>query len=221
MNRFSVPFLACAVLVIMQAAPVSASAPAPVPQPPARTVVPPAPDPGLPNYGVVWEPTVRAEDPALEVCGQAVYAAREASIRVVVAVDGEERVIDLPPGTVGAIVEALARAAPAPVLCAAPQAAVTQAARGPARISPQMPVAADMGVYRVQVGSFAATALAMNCFYRLRGAGFDPRFERFHSDLHGAMYRVVIPGVCASEMPAVAQRLGSAGFPEALVRREN
>jgi cell division protein FtsN len=74
----------------------------------------------------------------------------------------------------------------------------------------------DGGVYRVQIGSFLGPNLARECFDRLAAAGLNPRFELF-----GDKYRVVIPGVAAAEIPAVARRLGDAGFPEAWIRRES
>ena len=84
---------------------------------------------------------------------------------------------------------------------------------GPAVIRPRMP---ETGVYRVQVGSFARTALAMGCFDRLRSAGFSPMFEPF-----AGMYRVVVSGIAAADMPEVAVRLGGAGFREVWIRRES
>jgi len=204
------------------------------PVPPARTVVPERPDPALPNYGVGWVPAASAAAALAAQAGEGgeERAAPEVSIRLVITVDGSERVIELPRPTVGAVVDALAPAAqvatpaappPRPVeLTVAPSAPVAQALAGrPAAISPRMPAPDGAGVYRVQVGSFARTALAQASFDRLRAAGFDPRFERFQSEAHGRVYRVVIPGVGASEMRGVAQRLGSAGFEAALIRREN
>jgi len=237
-----------------------------VPRAPVRTVVPPRPDPNQPNYGVSWVPAMSAEPSpeavqiqaappavaqpaAVEVSAQ-VADATDVSIRIVVTVNGEDHVIELPAVTVGQVVQALASAVPTPTPVAPPPSpialtpaqppappppvvapappAVTQPApapvvaqppanRNPAVITPRMPAPDGTGVYRVQVGSFARTALARNCFDRLRSAGFDAAaFERF-----GSMYRVVIPGVSAAEMAEVAQRLGNAGFETAWARREN
>ncbi|MCL2608633.1 MAG: SPOR domain-containing protein [Treponema sp.] len=90
-----------------------------------------------------------------------------------------------------------------------------------ATIHPKMPSPGDGGVYRVQVGSFARPALAQACFDRLRSAGLDPRFERHEGDGRGPLWRVVLPGIAASEVQALAFMLGNAGFDSALVRREN
>jgi hypothetical protein len=49
----------------------------------------------------------------------------------------------------------------------------------------------------------------------LAEAGFNPGYER-----HGAYWRVSIAGIRAGEMDRIARRLGAAGFPEALLRRD-
>jgi len=46
----------------------------------------------------------------------------------------------------------------------------------------------------------------------LRAAGFNPALEAFQSPKHGAVTRVFIPGVKASEKPEVTRRLENAGF---------
>jgi len=209
------------------------------PQPPARTVVPSHPDPDLPDNGVTWitvtptepMPSPVVEEPpqvAVSIAPQVEFGDRDVSIRLVVAVGGEEHVIELPSVTVDAMVQALAPAAstPAPVapvpspvvLTPAPPvpAVVLPSGRTTVVVYPRNYIPAPHGVYRVQVGTFARTGLARNCFDRLRSAGFSAAFERF-----GDMYRVVISGVRAAEMPAVAQRLGDAGFEAIWIRREN
>jgi len=262
MKRFAMSCVACAIFVLFLSVSVTAFSAEPgygeyfggasaelvplrlynaepqhVPRPPVRTVVPPAPNPDLPNNGVTWVPPESvslypvAEQPlagppvAVTVLPQAGQDTQEVSIRVIVTIDGEDHVIEIPTVTVGAIVQALAPAAPvptpvapalAPVALTPAPAATPRANRAPAVITPRMPASDGPGIYRVQVGSFARTALAQSSFEQLRSAGFQPAFERF-----GSMYRVVIPGVRAAEMPEVAQRLGNAGFREAWARREN
>jgi len=227
-----------------------------VPRAPVRTVVPPRPDPGLPNYGVSWVPTMSAK-PSPEAVPQAVAPpaavevsaqvadASDVSIRIIVTVNGQDHEIELPAVTVGQVVQALASAVPTPTPVAPaprpvaltpaptplavvqppapPVVALPPANRNPAVITPRMPAPDGPGVYRVQVGSFSSTKphLALNSFNRLRSADFDPRFERFHCEERGLVYRVVIPGVSAAEMAEVAQRLGNAGFETAWARREN
>ena len=85
-----------------------------------------------------------------------------------------------------------------------------------AKIIPKMPDSRGNKVYRVQVGAFSVTNIAQECFNRLKSAGFSPAFERY-----GSLYRVVITGIKAADMPQAAQRLGSAGFTEVWVREES
>jgi len=257
MKRFAISILACAVFVLIPSvsgnalptepdlyaveaeyeSPIVVDEPERIPQPPARTVVPPHPDPDLSDNGVTWVlaipeplPSPVVEEPpqvAIPVAPQVEFDDRDVSIRLVLTVGGEEHVIELPSVTVDAMVQALVPAAsvpthvapaPSPVaLTPAPMApAALPSGRNPAIVYPRNYTPAPYGVYRVQVGAFARTALARNCFDRLRSEGFSAAFERF-----GDMYRVVIPSVKASEMPAVAQRLGNAGFETVWIRREN
>ncbi|MCL2193606.1 MAG: SPOR domain-containing protein [Treponema sp.] len=74
------------------------------------------------------------------------------------------------------------------------------------------------GVYRVQVGAFSDPANAQVYIARLRSAGFSPTSELSHSPRHGAITRVFIPGVGASERLGIVQRLRSAGFEGTWVR---
>jgi cell division protein FtsN len=70
-------------------------------------------------------------------------------------------------------------------------------------------------MYRVQVGAFRAARNAKEAFDRLASAGFSPAFESY-----GDLYRVVISGIRAQDVPAIAQRLGNAGFAEVWIREE-
>jgi cell division protein FtsN len=71
-------------------------------------------------------------------------------------------------------------------------------------------------IYRLQLGSYANTAIAQICFDRIKNAGFSPAIEQFSS-----LYRVVIPGVKSDDLPGYIQRLENAGFLEFLMREEN
>jgi len=140
-----------------------------LPLPPTRTVVPPRPDPSLPDYGVTWAPArpEKAEAvpwaiPEVAVETPAAYgvfpadeaAAREVSIRVVVTVDGKEHVIEIPQATVGEVVKALAPAAvlampaapaPGPVPLTPARAAPAAAPQaGPARAAPAAAIVPGM-----------------------------------------------------------------------------
>ena len=71
-------------------------------------------------------------------------------------------------------------------------------------------------LFRIQTGSFASRTLARASFDRLRAADFNPAFELFNN-----MYRVVLSGIQAADVPLVTQRLENAGFRNVWIRREN
>jgi len=242
MNRFAFALTVLVALAIMlaPALPAAATAQPRIPAPPTRTVVPERPDFDCPSQGVTWEEAglrdaAQAAAPDPSAC-RATWAEPDVSIKIVVSVGGESSVVELPRETTLLLLQALAPAIPPSERSAAPGAAPL-----PSAPCPPTPVAADargwtrgdpavmhpagysidpLGVYRVQVGAFSNAALALGCFDRLRGAGFDPRFERIAGGA-GSTYRVVLPGVGAADVPSVARRLGDAGFSEALIRREN
>jgi cell division septation protein DedD len=85
----------------------------------------------------------------------------------------------------------------------------------PATVMPRMPDPANGHIYRVQVGSFLSALNAQNTFERLKASGFNPAYERYEE-----YYRVVLSGVRASEMQAVAQQLGNLGVREVWIRQE-
>jgi rare lipoprotein A (peptidoglycan hydrolase) len=87
---------------------------------------------------------------------------------------------------------------------------------GTAIIIPYMPHPGNGKNYRVQVGSFLNTYHAKEAFDRLTTLGFKPAYERY-----GDYIRVVIPGIRAADMPALARLIGRVGFREALIREEN
>jgi cell division protein FtsN len=79
-----------------------------------------------------------------------------------------------------------------------------------------MPDPASRKMYRIQIGAFSNSDLAWRCYDRLQSAGFNPAFE-----LHGTMFRVVIAGQRAANIPELTRRLEAAGFTEAWIREEN
>lgn len=87
---------------------------------------------------------------------------------------------------------------------------------GTALIMPYMPNPDNGKIYRVQVGAFKNTWNAKEAFDHLTLVGFKPAFERY-----GDWIRVVISGIRAADMPAVARLIGKVGFKEALIREEN
>jgi cell division protein FtsN len=86
----------------------------------------------------------------------------------------------------------------------------------PAAVKPAMPPANSYNVYRVQVGAYKSTANAREVFDHLVILGFTPAYERY-----GDVYRVVLSGVRAQDMPEVARLIGYAGFREVIIRQEN
>lgn len=147
------------------------------------------------------------------------------TIRMIINVNGQEQEIAFPAGnggTSGALSGGRPLAPPRqesrPQMHGGGGAAQSgNAAQGgkAARIIPAMPDPRNGRVYRLQAGAFASTLFAQGCFDRLKTAGFSPAFER-----NGALYRVVIPGMRAADMPQAAERLGAAGFAEVWVREE-
>jgi cell division protein FtsN len=82
-------------------------------------------------------------------------------------------------------------------------------------IKPRMPDPASRGVYRVQVGSYADPQNAQIVAEALVRAGLSPAYEQY-----GQIWRVVIPGINAQQLTAVAQQLGAIGIQEAWIRQE-
>ena len=177
--------------------PAIVATPEPVPQPPVRTVIPES----------------KTEVPTVQVVQTAVPPApvqpkeepdnQDISIKVIVTVNGKEHVINVPVTD-----EIAAAVAPAPAKTSTVKA-------DPVKIIPKMPDPQSKKIYRVQVGAFSNTTTAQNCYDRVKNAGYSPSFEKYNN-----LYRVVISGVKASDMPKIAQGLGSAGFTEVWLREE-
>ncbi|MDR0910092.1 MAG: septal ring lytic transglycosylase RlpA family protein [Spirochaetaceae bacterium] len=70
--------------------------------------------------------------------------------------------------------------------------------------------------YRIQVGAYLVPQHAVDAIDRLKAQGLDPAYER-----SGDYYRVVLSGISAENINSIAEKLGQAGFAEALVREEN
>ncbi|MDR3342728.1 MAG: septal ring lytic transglycosylase RlpA family protein [Treponema sp.] len=87
----------------------------------------------------------------------------------------------------------------------------------PAQIRPGIPPAGTNKRYRLQVGSYKNVRNATQVFDTLKRIGLNPAYER-PSD--GEYYRVVLPGLRPEEVPGLAEKLGVAGFREALLREE-
>jgi rare lipoprotein A len=78
-----------------------------------------------------------------------------------------------------------------------------------------MPKPGDTKRYRIQVGSYKMARNAVDAFDKLKNLGLNPAYER-----HEEFFRVVLAGVGADEVRLLAEKLGSAGFREALLREE-
>jgi len=85
----------------------------------------------------------------------------------------------------------------------------------PARILGTIPPLHSTRLYRIQVGAYSVPRNAVDAFVRLRNAGLSPAYEQ-----NGDFYRVVLAGLRASDIPAIAQTLGNVGFREVMIRVE-
>jgi len=84
-----------------------------------------------------------------------------------------------------------------------------------AKIVGTIPPTGSSKSYRLQVGAFTVPRNALNAFERLKNAGLNPAYEQ-----NGEFYRVVLAGLKASEIQAIAQILANNGFHEAIIREE-
>ncbi|GHU04062.1 endolytic peptidoglycan transglycosylase RlpA [Spirochaetia bacterium] len=82
-------------------------------------------------------------------------------------------------------------------------------------IKPSIPPADNGKIYRIQAGSFKVARNALDAFDKLKAAGLNPAYEK-----SGDMYRVVLGGVPSADITLTAEKLGAAGFKEALIREE-
>ena len=100
-----------------------------------------------------------------------------------------------------------------------PQTQVVTPKYGPARLTPEIKIVSTKA-YRLQVGSYAIPRNAVEAFEKLKNAGLSPNYERHTDPEKGEFFRVVIAGVCGSAVPSVLEKIGAAGFREALIREE-
>jgi rare lipoprotein A len=116
-----------------------------------------------------------------------------------------------------------APAAPAPVLAPTPVVSApvvsTPAVPAPAQtftvtLIPAITPAANK-VYRLQVGAYKIARNAVEAFDKLKNAGLFPAYER-----NGELFRVVLSGIRGDDVKSITEKIGSAGFKEALIREE-
>jgi rare lipoprotein A len=115
--------------------------------------------------------------------------------------------------SVPAVPSGTADAVPTPWPAAA--SSVAPAASVPAVIKGSPPETGSGKRYRLQVGSYKIPRNAVEAFDKLKNAGLEPAYERYEE-----YYRVVLAEVRAEDVPVVAEKLGAAGFREALIREE-
>lgn len=119
----------------------------------------------------------------------------------------QERIIDLSQAAATLLNFTAAGSAPVVIEMADRPAAAT--------ILPAMPPTGSDKKYRIQVGSYRVARNAVNVFDRLKTVKLNPAYEK-----NGELYRVVLAGISAEDVPAVAEKLAQAGFTEALIREE-
>jgi rare lipoprotein A len=88
------------------------------------------------------------------------------------------------------------------------------------KITPEINVVSVKN-YRLQVGSFKNAKNAVEAFDRLKASGLSPNYERFISGDNVEYYRVVVAGVRGDNVQFAAERIGAAGFKEAIIKEEN
>jgi hypothetical protein len=76
-----------------------------------------------------------------------------------------------------------------------------------------MPAPGSASVFVIQVGAFLSEQNAAEAYRRVAEAGLRPSYERY-----GDYIRVIISGIRAGDVEALARRLGAANFQEVLIR---
>jgi rare lipoprotein A len=70
-------------------------------------------------------------------------------------------------------------------------------------------------LYRLQIGSYKVARNAVDSFDKLKGRGLSPSYERYED-----YFRVVLAGVRGEDVQSLREKIGAAGFYEALIREE-
>jgi len=103
----------------------------------------------------------------------------------------------------------------APTIQVTPNPADLPPMPGPrARLSPAITPLPNK-TYKLQVGSFKIAGNAVEAYVKLKAAGLDPSYER-----NADFFRVVLAGVRGTDVISVTEKLGTAGFKEAVIREE-
>jgi rare lipoprotein A len=88
------------------------------------------------------------------------------------------------------------------------------------KLTPQTNILPEK-TYRLQVGSYRVARNAVDAFERLKNSGLNPAYERFINSDNNEYFRVVVAGVSGNDVQSTVEKLGDAGFKEALIREEN
>jgi rare lipoprotein A len=88
------------------------------------------------------------------------------------------------------------------------------------RLTPQTNIVPEK-TYRLQVGSYRVARNAVDAFERLKNSGLNPAYERFINSDNNEYFRVVVAGINGNDVQSIVEKLGDAGFKEALIREEN
>jgi len=83
-----------------------------------------------------------------------------------------------------------------------------------ARLNPSITPLPDR-IYKLQVGSYKIAGNAVDAYVKLKAVGLDPSYER-----NGDYFRVVLANVRGTNIISVTEKLGTAGFREAIIREE-
>jgi rare lipoprotein A len=83
-----------------------------------------------------------------------------------------------------------------------------------ARLNPSITPSPNR-IYKLQVGSYKIAGNAVDAYVKLKAVGLDPSYER-----SGDFFRVVLAGVRGTDVTSVTEKLGAAGFKEAVIREE-
>jgi cell division protein FtsN len=85
---------------------------------------------------------------------------------------------------------------------------------GPAMYSAPQFKGADKK-YSLQIGAYKLPRNAVATYEKLKGAGFDPIYEKY-----GDYYRVVLSSIKGEDVLSVKEKLSGAGFGESILREE-
>jgi rare lipoprotein A len=93
----------------------------------------------------------------------------------------------------------------------------TESRPGPVLLKGAVPEDPASGkLYRIQVGAYIQPKNAVEAFDKLRKAGLNPAYEKYND-----FYRVVLAGIKNAEVQDIAEKIGQAGFREAIIKEEN